>query len=216
MVNSQNQMLMTGYENQKQVITVMDQAGGHTNDIISKCSGTELHSGSRTIMELPHHDDCILEACRKCDVIRMYNIVTKEEKVVYRACSPYTLCQGPNKSVLVWEEQGEVLQLVWNSTEKKLDLGLVFSTGNHPVNTWRSMCYARHSDILVLLSFDTFTLGMRLSDGPILWTKKNTANVRVRAVTCDPKGRVYMCSDSQVFVVDPLEGHTLQQIFSYP
>lgn len=174
---------MSGAADGKDVIRVLDHSGTFIKDITS---GHFRHVPVRLLQKHPTVPSCILEACYCCEAIWMYNVDSTEGKEIYTGCKPYAMCEGPDNSVLVWDEDGKVLQLKWDNDEERLKLIKQRDTHKN-YSRYCSMCFDMKTNCIVLC--DGILRGVRLRDGSaeLLWKRYDTA----RAVTCDSHGHVY-------------------------
>ena len=205
-VNSMNQIVVCGIADRKRILRVMDHSGELVKDVASLCE----HNFSSFIAGHPVNPNCILEACNRCKVIHMYNIDTGKGQMVYSDCKPIAMCHGPDDSMLVWDTDGKVLQLQWNSHEKQFKLIKHYDAGNDSIK--RSMCYIKDVGTLIVISHDGAVQTMKLSWGSL--TEKNNTERRVNAeaVTCDSNGRIYVCRHNKLSVIDALNGEVLHKI----
>ena len=122
-MNSRGQVLLRGQrtvsKDANQFIRALARGTATvTANVISKCEHTLC-----PIIDHPVDPDVILEGCFECGVIRSYNMnIAAGSKIVHKECEPLRMCKGPEGSVFVIDEQGELLQLKWKEEKEELKL----------------------------------------------------------------------------------------------
>ena len=102
----------------------------------------------------------LIEGCKDCGIIRVYNLDTLQAITLSENIVPLKLCNGPDKTILVWEESSKKIQQLLFKRDKAPDSPQSETPDSQLVPRlgpfdWHllAMCYARHCDIVVLLTF---------------------------------------------------------------
>ena len=182
-----SQKILLASSKEKRCIRIVDkEMGNKLVNITSLCH----HSGS-LVMEHPTDPDYVLEACSSCGMIRCYKINNAESKTVYKGCKPLCICKGPDGSVFVMAQKGELLQLKWDDQRKQLELVLKTKTDETLVN---GMCLIEEYNTLVLTS-TKYIKALNPMSGAVLWEfsqEVERKKLNPHGLCCDMDGRVYI------------------------
>ena len=160
----------------------------------------------------------LLEGCKVCEVVRCYESpeTSSGYKTLCEDVVPYVMCQGPNNTVLVFEEKNIIKQLRFS--EGNLNLANKLSLELEDV---ANMCYCEKNGIVVVIQQDqkTFT-GVALATGEVVWkhTKIKFGSPAkdldyFRDVVTIPDGRICISTLQGLFVLDSKDGSIKYQLF---
>ena len=132
-------------------------------------------------------------------------------KIVHKECEPLRMCKGPEGSVFVIDEQGELLQLKWKEEKEELKLVHRIQTGvSHAWGMWED------SNILVITS-DNNIKAINPVTGSVVW--KFTEGMKSKelepwGVCCDLDGRIYVAdgSNERLLILDMATGKLIQTL----
>ena len=111
---------------------------------------------------------CLLEACRECQNVKMYDVNGERVKTVHEPYNSRTLCRGPGGSILTLDNGGLLRKLTWTTgTEDLQEISSIETKINRP----RDMCYVdTHSIVSVIASVqvirESALRGLTLRTGP--------------------------------------------------
>ena len=101
-----SKILLHGKINDKWIIRIIDkEQNAILRDIKCQCD----HHSCGNIAILPVSPSHVLECCKVCDMIRMYDLAEREVRVVYTDCKPLWMCSATQDSILILDEKAAVM-----------------------------------------------------------------------------------------------------------
>ena len=163
----------------------------------------------------------LLVGCMYCKVICGYQSpeTTSSNNTLlhlYKDIVPSVMCQGPNNTVLVFEEENSIKQLRFS--EGHFDLARAFRIS---VQNIMNMCYCEESGIVVMVHNDRKTLtGVALASGEVVWKHTeiqfgSPAEVLngFKDVFTIPDGRICIINLRELLVLDSKDGSIKDKLF---
>ena len=156
--------------------------------------------------------ECVAVSCDKCKNIKLYKTETKRAARSTRLSGrPDSICSGPDGSLFVRLDGGQILQLDCNS----LNIINRFDTG---IKYCDSMCYLPEPhDSLVYWNWDLFSdtvQAVSARDGSVKWKRKYNSYTP-QSLFYHPQHDVLLVSvfyTSELLVIDRVDGSLLQTI----
>ena len=179
---------------EKLAIKVCNQRTGDIfNEIVSECD----HQCA--ILAVAKGPQCLLEACRQCQNVKMYDVNGERVKTVHEPYNSRTLCRGPGGSILTLEDRGLLRKLTWTTGAENLqEISSIETNISRP----RDMCYVdTHFIVSVIASAPgnqgISVKGLNAEDGSTVWTL-------TECVRNKPINPIRMCHDSngRIYVID--------------
>ena len=169
----------------------------------------------------------LIEGCKDCGLIRAYNLDTLQATILSENIVPLKVCNGPDETVLVWEGRGKKIQQLLFKREKAPDSPQSDISDSQLVHRlgpfdWHllAMCYAKHCDIVVLLTFignltKLKVRGINLTTGSVVWSHSRSlqeAPLNPEDICITKEGLVTVAHGNSLFSLDPTDGVTMETI----
>ena len=188
-----------------------------------------IECGSLVACTMPERKDRrdLIEGCKVCGLTRVYNLDTLQATILSENIIPHKLCNGPEETVLVWEGRSMKIQQLLFKREKAPDSPQPETADSKLVPRlgpfdWHllAMCYARHCDIVVLLTFignltKLKVRGINLTTGSVVWSHSRSlqdAPLNPEDICITKEGLVTVAHDNSLFSLDPADGVTMETI----
>ena len=219
--------------------SVISKVDSHTWGIISGQAETDPECGHNyhfycRLVEL-QNPNYVAEICWACSVIRTYNIERKCLVSTYRKCKPRKVCSGPDGTILVLDNKGQLLQLKWDSEAEKFHQEKTVQTS---IKAPWCMTYMMENDTLIVthaskkctcrrclykygishLSASPDTIqAVKIRDGSTLWKvsgKVNDKEMFPSGICHDSMTRIYAAdsSNKRLIVLNTLTGDVLDAV----
>ena len=184
-----------------------------------------IECGSLVACTTPTRKDSqdLIEGCKDCGSIRVYNLDTQEATTLFENIVPLKLCNGPDDAILVWEGRSKMVQQLIFKREKTQsetsDWQLVPRLGPFDCHLL-AICYAKSCNIVILLPFigKLTTLkarGINLTTGRVVWSDSRSlqdAPLNPEDICSTKEGLVTVAHGNSLFSLDPVDGITMETI----
>ena len=148
----------------------------------------------------------LLESCTICEMIRGYEILQAQGKILYQEISPSATCKGPDGTILVFETTKRSLKEL-RYCDGQLVLGKQFSVEHADVH---SLCFSKFDGIVIMLAGDRKTLtGFHFPTGQVAWQH---SEIQLGSSLQVPDERICVLTHKETFALNPVDGTILYML----
>ena len=165
-LNYSDHIVVRGRQNGDYVIRVVERTKGFIiSEINSRCNHDFC-----AFSTYPENSSLIIEICKTCNQLRRYDTACKENLDVFCLHKPRAICPGPQKSFLVVDDTGYLLEVNWPEECKIPTAGRRLQIDAKNI---LGLCFMEHHDIVVVTSpvsdCPGFVKAVKLGDGATKW-----------------------------------------------